>query len=596
METAISSESCVRFGCFELNLRTGELYRNGVRLKIRGHPVNVLAILLEHPGELVTRETLQKRLWPDNTFVDFEQILNNSIGRLRDALGDQAESPKFIETLPRLGYRFNCPVKIAPGPHSTKGSVRSAERSLPPGFQRQLAPDSWSVAVLPFLNFSGDPEKDYFVDGLSEELIARLAEKPELRVIARTSAFTFRGKGVDVRAVGRALNVRSLVEGSVRWSGPRLRITVQMADCRDGYHLFAKSFDVEEKELLALQNEIAQMICGAIVPRLADRGSSTAPKLVDPEAYRLYLRGRYHWNRRTLSDFEKAIACCEKAIALQPDYAPAYACIADSCWMQCLDMLAPPGDLLARTKAAATRAVELDPGLAEAHSAFAMSCLYDWQHEKSAAHLRRAIELKPSYSTAHYLYACHHALSGCNEKALSEMRLALEIDPLSIMVNRAMVAGLLQAGPLDRALAQAKETIELDPGYYGSYLYLAWVYMALAQHDLAIEALEKAIQLGGNTPAMLGYLSASKAQLGKTEEAQAILRQLLDPAQPLYVPPLVIAVAFVALGKLEKALDFLERAVEERCGTIMHARQDPFFLPLHGMPRFDEICRRMNLI
>lgn len=453
-----------------------------------------------------------------------------------------------------------------------------------------------SVVVLPFLNLGGDTDRDYFVDGLSEELTTALAQVPELRVIARTSAFAFRGKSVDVREIGRKLNVRTLVEGSVRWSGPRLRITVQMADCHNGYHLFAKSFDIEEKELIALQNEIAQTICDSITPRLEDHVSLAPPKTVDPEAYRLYLRGRYHWNRRTLPDFEKAIAYCEQAIALQPDFAPAYSCIADSCWFLLLDMLCPPDDLLARAKAAASRAVELDPESAEAHSSFAISCLYYWQHEESAAHLRRAIELKPSYSTAHYLYACHHALRGRDEEALSEIRLALEFDPMSIMVNRAMVAALLQAGQFEGAVAQAKETIDLDPGFYGSYLYLAWTYMASGQHDLAVEPLEKARQFGGNAPAMLGYLAASRAQMGKTDEAKSTLRHLLDPAQPLYVPPLVIAVALVALGEMDKALDFLERAVDERCGTVMHARQDPFFLPLHGMPRFDEICRRMNLI
>lgn len=401
---------------------------------------------------------------------------------------------------------------------------------------RKFERESWSVVVLPFLNLGGGAERDYFVDGLSEELTAVLAQVPELRVIARTSAFAFRGKSADVRMIDRKLNVRTLVEGSVRWSGPRLRVTVQIADCRNGYHLFAKSFDIEEKELIALQNEIAQTICNSMTPRLEDRGSLTPTKLVDPEAYRLYLRGRYHWNRRTLPDFEKAIAFCEKAIAMQPDYAPAYACIADSCWMPCLDMLAPSGDLLVRAKTAATKAIELDPGLAEAHSSFAISCLYDWQHEKSAAHLRRAIELKPSFSTAHYLYACHHALRGRDDEALSEMRVALETDPLSIMINRAMVAALCQAGEFERALEQAKETVDLDPGFYGSYLYLAWAYMASGRHDLAVEPLEKARQLGGNAPAMLGYLAASKAQLGKTEEARSILRQLLDPAQPLFVP------------------------------------------------------------
>lgn len=464
---------------------------------------------------------------------------------------------------------------------------------------RKFDQNSWSVVVLPFLNLGVDTEKDYFVDGLSEELTTLLAQVPDLRVIARTSAFMFRGKNADVRSIGRQLNVRALVEGSVRWSGSRLRITVQMADCQDGQHLCAESFDVEEKELFALQNEIAQMICDVIVPHLGDRATTELPRLmrqIDPEAYRLYLRGRYHWNRRTLPDFEKAIAYCEKAIAVQTNYAPAYACIADSCWMPCLDMLASGRERLPRAKAAATRALELDPSLAEAQCAFAITCVYDWHHDLAAAHYRRAIELNPSYATAHYLYACHHAIHGRDEQMFSELKLALEVDPLSVMVNRAMVAGLFQLRRFEDAVAQAKQTIELDPSFYGSYLYLAWAYMGMQRYDLAIQPLEQAHRLGGNAPVMLGYLAASKARLGQSNEAESILRQLLDPAHPFYVPPFVVAIALVALGQEEEALDFLERAVEERCGTIMHVRQDPFFAPLQGMRRFDQICRSMNLL
>ncbi|MFP5229212.1 MAG: hypothetical protein ACLGXA_16480 [Acidobacteriota bacterium] len=470
-----------------------------------------------------------------------------------------------------------------------------APAATPP---RLLGRDSRSIVVLPFLNLGGDAARDYFVDGLSEELTTILAQVPDLRVIARTSAFSLRGRSGDVRSIGRTLHVRTLVEGSVRWSGTRIRVTIQMVDCNDGYHFFAESFDVEEGEMLALQSEIAQTICDAIVPRLGDRGSLLSrPRRVDPEAYRLYLRARYHWNRRTLADFEKAIDYSQKAIAIQPDYAPPYACIADSCWFTLLDMLAPGGEPLKRGKHAAARAMELDPELAEAHCAYAVSCLMDnWQVEAFGEHLRRAIRLKPSSSTAHYLYACYHAIREEADGMLSEMQLALQCDPLSVMVNRAMVLALLQARQPDRALAQARETIELDPSFYGSHLYLAWTHMALGQHQLASEALERARQLGGNAPVMQGYLAACKAQLGETREAELILCQLLEPTQPGYVPPLVVAAALVALDRTEKALDYLERAVEERCGSIVHIHVDPFFLPLHGIPRFDAICRSMNLI
>jgi adenylate cyclase len=467
--------------------------------------------------------------------------------------------------------------------------IRLRETSAP-------AREARSVVVLPFLNLGGEG-KDYFVDGLSEELTAVLAQVPDLRVIARTSAFAFKGKAVDVRAIGRKLNVATVLEGSVRWSGPRLRVTVQMAECRDGCHLFAESFELEEKEIFAVQNEIAHRISDALAPRLRDAAAfmPRPPQPVEPEAYQLYLRGRYHWNRRTLADFEKAIAYCERAIAIQPNFAAAYACIADACWTIGLDMLAPARELLPKGRAAAARALDVDPDCAEAHSAFGIYCMFDWNHELGGAHMRRAIELKPSYATAHYVYSCNLAVRGDMEASVREIRAALALDPLSVVLNRVMVIVLCTIGDFAGAAAQGRQTIELDPAFYGSHLYLAWAYMGLRQNERAIEELEQARRLGGSDPVMLGYVAASKAQLGRRDEAESIVRRLLDLEGSVYVPPLVVAVALVALGEMDRALDFLERAVDERCGTIVHLRLDPFFLTLHGNQRFENLCRRMNL-
>ena len=432
MEQPTQARSAVRFGVFEFDFRSGELRKQGLKIKLRGQPVQVLAMLLEQAGEVVTREELQRKLWPADTFVDFEQSLNAAVKRLRQALDNSAENPRFVETLARQGYRFISPVHPAgpasrlpePSPKASTVSQLGTRTRLvgilvvvvllvaAGGYLvRRLWPRAHVSAgnirlvVLPFSNYSRDPSQEYLSDGITEEIITQLGSlHPEqLAVIARTSAMRYKST-----KIGRELAVDYIVEGSVRRAGDRVRISAQLIQTSEQTHLWAKGYERDLRDILDVENEVARAIADEIRLKLTPQQQARLlkPNPVDPEAYEAYLRGRYYWNKRTSAGLKKGIEYFEQAIEKEPGYAFSYVGLADS-WNLLGDyQYLPPRETYPKAREAATKALEMDGTLAEAHTSLAFVMFeYDWDWSGAEREFKKGLELKPSYATGHLWYA-----------------------------------------------------------------------------------------------------------------------------------------------------------------------------------------------
>jgi TolB-like protein/DNA-binding winged helix-turn-helix (wHTH) protein len=435
---AAQSHQLVRFGAFELDLRAGELRKQGLKVKLQERPLQILALLLENPGELVTREELRRHLWAADTFVDFDHSVNTAINKLRDALGDSAENPRFIETLPRHGYRFigavDSGAEVRNGRESAMPPVRRERRRWLAvgavaaivvfgalfalnvgGLRGRLLssvgashgvplPKIESIAVLPFENLSGDPQQEYFADGMTEELITELGKIGGLRVISRTSVMRYKGTKKPLPEIGRELNVDAIVEGTVRNSGGRVRITTNLLYAPTDRHLWAATYERDLRDVLSLQDEVARAVAGQIrikvTPQENARLAATRP--INPEAHRLCLLGRFYWNKRNEEGLKKANEQFQRAIEVDPTYAPAYAGLADSYLQLANNGLRPPNETMPKAKAAAQKALEIDPSLAQAHTSLAEVYKdYDWNWAASERDFQRAIQLNPNYATAH---------------------------------------------------------------------------------------------------------------------------------------------------------------------------------------------------
>src|SRR5246500_815418 len=485
----------LRFGVFELDLQAGQLRKHGVRVRLQEQPFQVLAMLLDHHGEVVSREELQKKLWPADTFVDFDHGLNKAINKIRGALGDSAESPRFVETVSRRGYRFLAEVKDADAapartpepaiqPHQPQPAAEDPERPNLPGKLAEVKNPSlsyawkilvlvlllmaaslaiwklhsWnhpssairSLAVLPFESLSNDASQDYFADGMTDELISDLGQISALRVISRTSVMSYKRARKPLPQIARELSVDAVVEGTVLRSGNEVRITAQLIETSADKHLWSQSYEGELRDTLALQNKVAKTIADQIRINLSpqEQAALKTVRVVVPEAYESYLKGRYFWNKRTADSLKAARAYFDQAIEEDPKYAEAYSGLADTYallgdWQYAV---MTPKEALPKAKAAAIKALQLDNALGEAHNSLAF-CLdgFDWDFDSAGKEFRRAIELNPGYATAHHWYAWHLSLLGRYDEAIVEMRKAENLDPLSLIIN-ADLAELLVLG------------------------------------------------------------------------------------------------------------------------------------------------------
>jgi len=624
------------FGVFEVDLRAGELRKRGLKVRLQQQPFQVLAMLLEHAGEVVGREDLQKRLWPADTFVDFGHGLNKAVNKIRDALGDSSESPRFIETVGRRGYRFVADVRVAyPAPVPTAELAPQPEPppdllgrehpagSLPP-VSRRRTPRVWpisasilvvvlaslalwqrnsgtspavirSLAVLPLESLSNDASQDYFADGMTDELISDLGQISALRVISRTSVMAYKHTRKSLPQIARELNVDAVVEGTVLRSGDDVRITAQLIDGSADRHLWSQSYQGELRDTLALQNNVARAIADQIRISVNPQEQSALRnvRVVNPVAYESYLKGRFFWNKRTADGLKVALAYFNEAIDEDPKYAQAYSGLADTYallgdWQYAV---MTPKEALPQAKAAAMKALELDSALGEAHTSLAF-CLdgFDWNFEAAGSEFRRAIELNPGYATAHHWYAWHLALLHRYDEAIVEMKKAMNVDPLSIIINADLAELLSLAHATEESIQQSRKTIEMDPAFALAHNHLGQAYLQKHMNREAVEELQEAVKLSNGSPTCIANLARANAVSDKKSEAVKLLGDLKKRSTPGQSFASEIAVIYASLGDTDQAMSWLEKGHEERFNPGVLIR--PGFDPLRADPRFEDLVRR----
>jgi TolB-like protein/DNA-binding winged helix-turn-helix (wHTH) protein/Tfp pilus assembly protein PilF len=627
MATVPARSEIILFGEFEANLRSRELRRGGLKVRLPDQSFQVLAMLLAQPGELVTREDIHKALWPNDTFVDFDHGLNNAVSRLREALGDESECPSFVETLPRRGYRFIGKLNglVPPGSAATIDSgarplaVRTIHsHNIPLAriavvggvmlvvafalglrlLRRSNTADSpiHSLVVLPLENLSGDHSQDYFADGLTDALITDLANISSLRVVSRTSAMHYKGLHKPLREIAQELNVDAVVDGSVMRSATRVQVSAHLVEAHSDRHLWARTYERDAKEAFAVQQDIAWNIVTELRAKLTPTEQSRlrTGRNVNPEAYDASLKGRYYWNRRSLDGFNKGLALFQKAIQDDPAYAPAYAGMA-----YCYNFLGlgmgplSPTDYAHMARAAAQKAMELDENLADAHAALGFTAFrYDWDWTVAEREYRRAVELAPQDAVVRGWFAELLSFLGRTEEANAQREQVRILDPFSIQAVRAVAGAYRLDKQTDRGIEYYKKAIESEPDSFRLRMDLGGDYIQQGGYQEAAEQFQQVLTLYGPNVYPLGRLGYSYALLGRKGEAERIIHQLEQEHRPGYVS-YAIAEIYEALGRKQEALGWLQKAYNEHAAQMVSLNSR--FPSLHSDPHFLELVRRVGI-
>jgi len=565
----------VRFGTFEVDFESRELRKRGLRVRLEEKPFQILELLLERPGGVVTRQMLREKLWPD-THVGYEQSLNTAVNKLRELLGDSSKSPRFVETLPRVGYRFIAPVD-KPGRTQTYASKKM-------------------LAVLPFKNLSGDPEQEFFAEGLTEELISHLGQlnPKRLGVIARTSAVQYRGSKKTIAEIARELSVEYVLEGSVRRQEASVRVTAQLIDARDQTHLWAASYDRELRDILAVQHDVARHVVKALTPELLP-GQDELQIAADPAAHEAYLRGRFFSGQRSEEALTKAIACFEQALAIEPNCARASYGIADCCSLLCWFGALSPREAGQRAAEAASRALHLDDSLGEAHASMGLvRYWFEWDCLAAEQEFLRALELNPSCASAHQWYASFLGAMGRLEEAHSEHQLARQLDPLSLIISLGVADPYFYAHQYEQAITHLRGILEQEPRFFPALFNLGRVCVEKGMYSEAIAAFEKAVQLSGNREGRPA-LAHAYAKAGRTSVARSILAEMKINAGGRYLASPMIARIHLGLGEIDEAFEWLRKGIEERSYWIVFLKMDPVYDEIRSDRRFRELLRLAGL-
>jgi TolB-like protein/DNA-binding winged helix-turn-helix (wHTH) protein len=635
----MTTQRTALFGSYALNLRSGELRKFGTKVKMGEQAFQILHMLLETPGEMVTREELRTKLWANDTFVDFDHGLNSAVQRLRDCLSDSAGKPRWVETIPRRGYRFVGQVQWSDDSLSaeilTKPTTENVDESFDPEpqtslsagpseapppvrfFGRRLAVVAvvaviaflaavpivrWisgvastsqalpikSLAVLPLENLSGDPAQEYFADGMTDEVITLLAKIPALRITSRTSVMQYKRVHRPLREIAQELGVDGILEGSVIRTGNRVHLTAQLIHAASDTHVWAESFDRDLNDVGSIQNELAQTIAKVIGTPTSI--SAKSEKKINPEAHDAYLLGRYYW---FAGEFEKSHQYFQKAIDLQPDYAAAWSGVADSYGLGAVGGQFPSEAVMPQAEAAAKRAVELDDLSAEAHnSRAAMQLFYRWDWVAAERESARAVELNPNFAEGHHLRS--YTLRSLNrmDEALQEEKKAMELDPFA----RPWAVGyaLIRARQFDAALNHARILCDAQPNNADLHDLLASAYFVKGMEKESEEESERSLQLAGEKDEL-----AEQIQVYRHGGFRAVLEWRVDKlkqkAAKQYVTPSNFADAYAQLGLKEETLHYLEESYRERAPHLVFLQSDPGFDFLHSDPRYRAIIKKMGL-
>jgi TolB-like protein/DNA-binding winged helix-turn-helix (wHTH) protein/Tfp pilus assembly protein PilF len=621
----------ISFGVFEIDLRTQELRKSGNVIKLANQPFRILAMLASRPGEMVTREDIQREIWGGETFVDFEQGVNHCIKSIRNVLNDDPQNPRYIETLPRRGYRFIAPVQLveptglheaaAPENGAVKADERTGETKAIPGRYWRWAffglvlmaivvgtawwrskergePVGKTVAVLPFKNMTGDVGQEFMSDGMTEELSTRLAEvNPEqMAVISRTSAYKYKNTEKGATQIGNELGADYLVEGSVRSDAGRVRITAQLIRVSDQEQMWAASYDRDPQSVLKLESEVADEIAGIIKVKVAGGpGRDNRQSATSWEAYSAYLKGRHLLlDTKTEQDMRLALQYFEEATKHDPRYALGYTGLADG-YMELAGFGIPPQEAYTKAREAVTKALLLDPGLAEAHVTLGNLYFYaDWNVAEAEREYKKAISLKPQYEEAHHSYSHLLMYLGRHDESIAASERLLRLDPLSPHMNAHLGLAYVLAGRNDDAISQLNKTVEQNPGYIRAYRFLGVAYLQKGETKRAVDAQRQAVALAAGSTEALSDLAHALARSGDIKQANEILEQLKKDAKRRFVADSEFAVIYVGLGRNDEALASLEKAVatHERMVTL---NAEPRWAPLKDDPRFKSLVRRSGL-
>ncbi len=615
------------FGAFRLDPAQRLLFRDGELVSLTPKALDTLLVLVENCGQLLTKDELLERVWA-GTFVE-EVTLAKNVSTLRKALGETAEGGEYIETHSKRGYRFVAEVHEVEVEASTGPSAAPAEARV--AAAADSVPRSWRIAalalagllltsgalwwsrsrsvaapanakimlaVLPFENLSGDPEQEYFSNGLTEEMITQLGrlEPERLGVIARTSAMQYKDAHKDARQIGKELGVDYLLEGSVHREGNRVRISAQLIQVRDQSHQWAEDYDRDLRDILALQSDVAGAIAQQIRLKLTPEQHARLGRAaaVNPEAYENYLKGRFFWNKRSVEGHQKAIEFFERAIALDPNYAPADAGLADAYALlgSRPNSVLPRREAMTRAREAAQKALSLDESLADAHASLGFVKMhYDWDFSGAEKEFLRAIALNPGYATAHHWYAYDLVALGRLNDAIAQARLAQTADPLSVIISRDVGEMLMFAGHDDEAIAQCRRTLEMDPSFMLAHWVLAWAYHHQGKQEEFLEELQKGY-LGSSDPGPGLYY----AWAGKTQEARRAIAKLQQDATKRFGSSQLVAMIYAQLGDKDKAFNWLEKSFAEREGGLIVLHVEPAWEPIRSDPRFEQLERRVGVL
>ncbi len=634
----------VLFGVFEADLRSDELRKSGVKIRIQDLPFRALKLLLSRPNEVITREEFRQALWPDDVFVDFDLGIRSAIKRLRDALGDSAENPIFVETVDRRGYRWIAPTHVEPPPEAGAGT--EPEDDLASLVPVEVPSDRWnlhignwqigswpirsikiaamvaagavvvavlalallyrrpntdSIAVLPFANASGDANTDYLSDGMTESLIGNLVHVPQLKVKSRNSVFRYKGKDVDAQKAGNELGVSKLVSGRVTSRGDSIEVSAELIDVRDNTEIWEHSYSGKSAEIVALQEQIAGDIAGKLRAKLSrsERQLVTRQGTRNPEAYDLYLKGRYAWNNRTRPDLENAISYFNQAIAKDTSYALAYSGLADA-YSVMPNYWGAPSESFPKSNAAARKALDLDPTLAHPHAVLGVNeTQYDWDFAGGEAEFKRALELDPNDASAHQWYAeSLDRIGGRQQEALAEINRARQLDPQSPVIARELGGILLTAGQYDQSIAVCQKLAADEPAFAIAHDCLAKAYWAKRMYPQMIEEYKTNSKLFG-IPEEAGFTDALdqgfRSAGWKGALTKGIEYRLAQRTRTGYFSAEEIAQLYADLGDKDQAFRWLNIAFQEHDWLLIGLKTFVPLAPLRSDPRFTELVHKVGL-
>ena len=613
-----SSHPVICFAEFELDLLARELRKNGIKVKLQNQPFLILQMLLERPGEVVTREEIRNRIWPADEFVDFEHSVNTAVKKLRQALGDRAGRPVFIETLPRQGFRFIAELRRPAGAPAEAVPARKPPR-LPrlavagaaalcvvagalvvfPRMTR-LSPQAHSphtmrsIAVLPLVNLSPDPQQEYFSDGMTSELITDLAKLSSLRVISHTSVKRYKNAERRLPEMAAELGVDAVVEGTVTRSGNRVRIAAQLIDARSDHHIWADSFERDAGDILSLQAELAQQIANEVGIHLtaSEQARLAGYRPVDPAAHEAYLKGLFYWNRLNCEGFQRGLKYFQEALARDPNFVPAYCGVADAYFNLADWGCMAQKEAFAESKAAALKAQQLDPGSADAHGLLGELAFYnEWDWPKAEKEFRQAVELDANAAGSRGSYAIFLVAMGRQEQALAEMKQALQLDPVSEMTNVMSAYLFYLIHQYDKAIAQAKKTLELFPRSGAAYYWLGQCYEKQGLEKEAVAAYLSPPPAGDAKPNQIEAWRSRLQQSLRGYWQQQLDKELGKKREPACWQTHISA----HLGDKERTLQLLEWGYQHHCDGLQFLKVEPIYDNLRGDTRYNKLLSRLGL-